>query len=331
MKLKVGLLLAAISMQSVLSCNHHGDGHARHHDHEDHRRRLGKDLFAKNGGPPEGKGPNGGGGSPDGKGPPFTVGQHTFADFEDFKSSGRRCGSPEPSEREKKDMAAVVQAWLAERGLGRGRDNNPGVGRNDKRPSVGQGHSRRKKYKKQGNLRRALQAPYSPINIDVYFHVIKNGSSGDLPVSAINSQISVLNAAFASATSSAPSFQFTLQGITRSDNAAWYAGGDSIESPMKNALYVGEYTDANGATKLDLTTLNISSTSSSDGTLGYAYLPGSNVGKLDGVVILDTSLPGGSSAPYNEGDTLTHEVRMHITPSGTISLLLDSSNLSCFT
>ena len=57
-------------------------------------------------------------------------------------------------------------------------------------------------------------------------------------------------------------------------------------------------------------TLNIYSCRPSNGILGYATFPTSydSQPSLDGVVILDESMPGGTAAPYNQGDTLTHEI-----------------------
>ena len=72
------------------------------------------------------------------------------------------------------------------------------------------------------------------------------------------------------------------------------------EYEMKKALRVG-----------DSETLNIYTADIGGGLLGWAYFPkGYNNGRdfIDGVVMLDESMPGGTAGKYSLGDTLTHEV-----------------------
>ena len=136
------------------------------------------------------------------------------------------------------------------------------------------------------------------VTIPVYFHVINDGanSAGNVPDSWITGQMNVLNSAYANTP-----FRFTLAGTTRTTNATWYTMGPNTtaESQAKAALRQG------GAG-----TLNIYTANPGGGLLGWATFPNNYAGapSRDGVVILYSSMPGGNAAPYNLGDTGTHEV-----------------------
>jgi len=134
--------------------------------------------------------------------------------------------------------------------------------------------------------------------INVYFHVVNKGAgvaNGDITDAMVDSQMNVLNAAFA-----VSGWSFNRVSTTHTTNATWYNGcyGTS-ESAMKSALRQGSADD-----------LNIYTCNPSNGILGYATFPSSynSAPSKDGVVLLYSSLPGGTAAPYNLGDTGTHEV-----------------------
>lgn len=147
----------------------------------------------------------------------------------------------------------------------------------------------------------------SAIDVPVVFHVIRSGKSvsqGNLSGATVKAQVRQLNKAFKGRESGPgvrTGFKFVLDKTTRTTNSDWFdlTYGGSDEIAMKRALREG------GAG-----TLNIYSARLSGGLLGWATFPSGyqNNKDYDGVVILDQSVPGGSAAPYNEGDTATHEV-----------------------
>ena len=133
--------------------------------------------------------------------------------------------------------------------------------------------------------------------IDVYFHVITSTTGeGDLTETMINDQITVLNNAYA-----AGGWSFNLKKVTRTANDAWFTmSKDSAEeTAAKEALRRGSGAD-----------LNFYTANLGGGLLGWATFPQSYNGNPldDGCVNHYQSVPGGSMAPYNEGDTGTHEV-----------------------
>jgi hypothetical protein len=152
-----------------------------------------------------------------------------------------------------------------------------------------------------------LERDAGTVAVSVFFHVITNGTSvadGNVPESWLNAQLNVLNKAFSGRTGGKNTpFRFVKYHTDRWWYAPWYtAGPDSAaERQMKAAL---GYRDPR------VLNLYISKPSQPAGILGWARFPWDYARDpvLDGVVVLNGTLPGGSASSYNKGDTTVHEV-----------------------
>lgn len=198
-------------------------------------------------------------------------------------ASFKRCGTRTPTDQEVSLMEEHVRTLRGNKG----KPDKPGNG-------GGGGGGEEPPYE---------ASPNGSITIPVYFHNIResNGTGGNT-VSQINAQMSVLNDSFSAGTGGVDTpFRFELVEINNVDNSAWYnAGSRSAEEiAMKAALRQG-----------DAGTLNIYSFNVGGGLLGWATFPTDYASNptYDGVVVLNSSLPNAGPAPYNEGDTGTHEV-----------------------
>jgi len=201
-------------------------------------------------------------------GPAFSFAGRQWANQKAFIDSGARCSTRHVTEFEQQLMELTHVSWKSSRAA-------------------------------EG--RAALERPAGSVAVPVWFHVINKGSglsNGDIPESQITAQMTVLNEAYAA---NGSPFFFTLAGVTRTTNATWYTmqPGTTAERQAKTALRHG------GAG-----TLNLYSANPGGGLLGWATFPSSYASSpsQDGVVVLFSSVPGGSAAPYNLGDTATHEV-----------------------
>jgi hypothetical protein len=209
---------------------------------------------------------------------PFWVGDRAWPSQAAFIDSGARCATKPLSDIERASVEQKIGPLIAARAqvLGQpGTDAKPGGGGGGGGTTI------------KGGL------------IDVYVHVINKGigiANGDVSIGQINDQISVLNAAFAGT-----GWAFVLADVDRTTNATWYtmSPGSTAETQAKSALHRGTAVD-----------LNIYTANPGGGLLGWATFPSSyaSAPAKDGVVLLFSSLPGGTAAPYNLGDTATHEV-----------------------
>lgn len=146
------------------------------------------------------------------------------------------------------------------------------------------------------------------VTVPVWFHVLEPGTvTEDCTVPAaiaaqIETQIEVLNDSFDGGTTggAATPFTFVSNGTT-CRKGPWYTmtPGSDAESQAKAALRTG------GAG-----TLNIYTASPGDGSLGWATFPWryERDPQNDGVVLLFTTLPGGSEPDHTLGDNAVHQV-----------------------
>ncbi|KAG9031091.1 hypothetical protein FS842_004299 [Serendipita sp. 407] len=136
--------------------------------------------------------------------------------------------------------------------------------------------------------------------VHVVWHIIQESNSlsgGAISDDAVRQSITAMNQHYKGST-----FNFVLDKIDRTTNTDWFryaTQGTAQQTTMKKALHTG-----------DAKTLNVYSVGfKSESLLGYATWPWNFSGNNadDGVVILYSSVPGGSTPQFNQGKTLSHE------------------------
>ena len=145
------------------------------------------------------------------------------------------------------------------------------------------------------------------VRIKTIVHVITaDDGTGGVTRRQVRDQMKVINDGFRGVTSpdaARTKFRFVLKKLHYVANDDWFnweLNEDGTESEAaieaKTALHRG------GWRTLNVYIANLAV------YLGYASFPQDGVLAVDGLVLLNESLPGGNAAPYNEGDTATHEI-----------------------
>ena len=142
------------------------------------------------------------------------------------------------------------------------------------------------------------------ITVKTYFHILDKR----ITQAMIDAQKTTLMNAYIS---TGTNFRFDIEVIQYQDtnssgpNYSQYITDAGSAAVTQNSAINVQSAHRRG----DKSTLNIFLTELENGLLGWATLPSSDSGSADdGVMNLWSSMNGGTSAPYNEGDTLVHEV-----------------------
>lgn len=156
----------------------------------------------------------------------------------------------------------------------------------------------RERTRNEISLMRSAMAPVQNVTINVQFIHITNGNKGRITEDERVKQMKVLNNAYSN---TGIQFSYNPETVKSVDKPAWFNMGhiSAAEREAKTALHIPpEYS------------LNFYTAGLQGGLLGWATFPDRLQGDkvMDGVVILHSTLPGGTAAPYNQGETATHEV-----------------------
>eukprot|EP00457_Paulinella_chromatophora_P001547 gb/GEZN01001549.1/.p1 GENE.gb/GEZN01001549.1/~~gb/GEZN01001549.1/.p1 ORF type:complete len:930 (+),score=31.81 gb/GEZN01001549.1/:84-2873(+) len=190
---------------------------------------------------------------------------------------------------------------------GNGNGNGGNSGNND-------GNGGNRGNNGNGNGRRVLQeTPQARTEkiIPIWFHVVYANNAQNVPDAWLTEAVVVLNRDFSAANPNiknpppaghaAVPFDTPIQFVWQT---SWQTRKQTTTASWSTDDAVKFFSPRTGD---KLKYFNVWVCNLGGGLLGYAQFPGGPAA-TDGVVMLYSSLPGGSSAPYNKGQTLTHEI-----------------------
>lgn len=142
------------------------------------------------------------------------------------------------------------------------------------------------------------RATTAAATIPVHVHVMRDAAgNGDVTDQQIAQQIAVMNASFAgqkSPDAADTGFSFSLAGTYRYNNNQWHQD--------KQSASYRKQTRKGGANALNMWLVDFNYLGIATFPWDYARNPG-----VDGIRVHYASLPGGSIANYDQGETATHE------------------------